>query len=511
MTPAAHIRTRAAAVLGRGLLLAATLALGACGDGSLPTDPPRPEARVVAIEVVGGTGQRIWSGRRSAKPFRVRVFDRGGLPVPGAEIVFRITGEASGDLSQPHALTDADGYAESWLDRTRSGAGTVVVEAGTGRAEIPFLVDRAPGRITILAGTGEVGLPGRLHPDSIIEARVLDTEDRPLAGQEVWFAASGQLSHAADTTDANGMVSVRLRRTDLSAGTGTVYAFVLGFPEVIASASRRLVRPVDRVVLVSVDGLRADAAERWTTPTLLRLAREGAVQPRAHAVSPSLTAPAHLSLLSGVKPAAHGVFGDELDFTPQMSDLDPLFRYASRRGRTTVAFMSREGPLAQFERALACRLAFGLDSLHLTAPNAAAVVDAAVESLADESLDLIFMHMPDPDLAGHRYGFNSPQYGAAVREVDAALERVRAAVEAVAGTLLIVTSDHGGGGAWGAYQHGSGSPEDIDVPVILWGARVAPGTLAPATLLDVAPTVLWALGMSPPRSYEGRPLLEGFR
>ena len=95
---------------------------------------------------------------------------------------------------------------------------------------------------------------------------------------------------------------------------------------------------------------------------------------------------------------------------------------------------------------------------------------------------------------------------------DAALERVRAAVAASPGALLIVTSDHGGGGAWGPYQHGSGSPEDVEVPLLIWGERVAAGTrLEPATLLDVAPTVLWALGMAPPYQYEGRPLLEGFQ
>jgi predicted AlkP superfamily pyrophosphatase or phosphodiesterase len=260
-----------------------------------------------------------------------------------------------------------------------------------------------------------------------------------------------------------------------------------------------------------VDGLRADAAERWAAPTLLRLAREGAAQLHTRAVAPTLTAPGHLSLLSGVRPSAHGVYGDELEYTKQMADLDPIFRYASRRGQRTVAFMSREGPLAQFERALACRLAFGLDSLYLTAPSAARVVDEASDALAEKANDLVFLHLPDPDLAGHRYGFTSPQYGAAVLAVDAALERVRAAVSAIPGTLLIVTSDHGGGGAWGPYQHGSGSPEDVEVPLLMWGARVAPGALPSTSLLDVAPTVLWALGMSPPSSYEGRPLLEGFR
>ena len=37
-----------------------------------------------------------------------------------------------------------------------------------------------------------------------------------------------------------------------------------------------MVAPASRVVLVSIDGLRADALDRWNAPTLRRLASEGA-------------------------------------------------------------------------------------------------------------------------------------------------------------------------------------------------------------------------------------------
>ena len=331
----------------------------------------------------------------------------------------------------------------------------MIAEAGDGRAELPFVVDPAAGKIRFLPGTGEVALPGHAHPDSVLTVLVSDTEGQPLAGHEVWFVAPGLLSQPADTTDEDGTASVRLRRTRLAAGGGDVYAFILAFPELLAHDARPLAAPAERVVLVSVDGLRADAAERWSAPTLLRLASEGASQRRASAVSPSLTTPGHLSLLSGVGPEAHGVYGEALEFTPEMAELEPVFKYAAQRGRKALAFVSGEGPLAEFETALACRLAFGLDSLYLTAPTAADVVAAAAPALADPTVDLIFLHLPDPDVAGHRYGFGSPQYGAAVRDVDSALEGLSSTLSESAGGLLVITSDHGGGGAWGPYQHGS--------------------------------------------------------
>jgi hypothetical protein len=386
-----------------------------------------------------------------------------------------------------------------------------VAEAGAGRAELPFVVDRAAGEIRFLPGNGKAGLPGQPHPDSVLVAVVIDTEGRPFANQEVWFAASGELSRARDTTDAEGRAETRLRRTQLAAGSGDVYAFILQFPGVLGRTTRPLLTPARRVVLVSVEGLRADALERWSAPTLRRLAREGGYAARALTVSPALTAPAHLSMLAGVPPEAHGILADELTFTAEMASLDPVFRYAAKQGHRAIAFMSREGPLAEFERALACRLAFGLESLQLTPPDAGAVVDAARGVLGDSAFDLVFLHFPDPSVAGHRYGYTSAQYGAAVAAVDAALARLVMEVARSSETVLIVTSDHGGGGAWGPYQHGSDAPEDNEVPLIVWGARAVPTAIAGASILDVAPTILWSLGIAPPPSYRGRVLLETFR
>jgi hypothetical protein len=491
------------------VVLLALLA-GGCGD-ALPTDPPRAEARVATIEVVSGAGQRIWSGRRSSAPFRVRALDAAREPVTGAEIAFAVKGEGGGHPSQPRALTDDLGYAESWLLGAKSGTGAIVVTAGGGRAELPFVVDRAAAEIQFVPGNGKPGLPGHQHPDSVLAVFVLDTDGLPLPGQEVWFSASGTLSRSVDTTDAQGRAETRLRATQLSAGSGDVYAFILSFPGVLGHTVRPVVAPARRAVLVSVEGLRADAIARWNAPTLRRLAREGGYAERALSVSPALTAPAHVSMLSGVPPETHGILADELSFTPAMATLDPIFRHAAKQGHRAIAYMSREGPLAEFERALACRLAFGLDSLRLTAPTADAVVDAAHAVLTDPEFDLVFLHLPDPSVAGHRFGFTSAEYGAAVAAVDQALARLVTAIGASPETLLVVTSDHGGGGAWGPFQHGSDAAEDTEVPLIVWGARVAPTRIAGATILDVAPTILWAIGMAPPVSYQGRPLLESFR
>lgn len=487
-----------------------TAVLVSCGDSEV-TGPSSPPV-ATRLEVVSGADQAIWSGRRSDAPFRVRAVGGGGEELPGVVVEFHVTGEGGGILSQPRAVTDGEGIAETFLMESLTGEGRVVATSGSGTAELAFEVLRAPGEIQFAEGTGELGLPGLPHPDSVVDVRVVDTFGEPLAGVEVWFAGSVTFSAFRDSTDADGWASTKIRKSGLWAGDQWIFAFILGFPEVTTRVNRPTHAAARRAILVSVDGLRGDAIARYGPPTLKRLVSEGAATTTARTVVPSLTIPAHLSLLAGVPPDRHGVFSDRIELTAEMAALDPLFRFARKLGRSAVAFMSSDGPLSGFQEALACRLAFGLDSLTLVEPSGAVIAEAAAQAVADSSLELIFLHIPDPDLAGHASGWMSPEYEAAVHRADSALARVlRSAGAPEDSVLVVVTADHGGGGDYGSHQHGSPADADVQIPLVLWGSGVAAATpLLDPTILDVAPTLLWALGMAPPGHYQGRILLEGF-
>lgn len=497
--------------VGRLASLALVTVVGGCGDGSPATAPEDdPTARVASIEVVSGANQEVLSGRRSPEPIRVRAADAGGEGVEGAVVDFALAGEGSAVLSQPRALTDSAGHAESYLLEPRSGDVVLSASANGVTVEVELQLRRAPAELRFEQASGAVGLPGMQHPDSVVRVQVRDGEDRPMGGVEVWFVGPPELSAVRDTSDAEGWATTTIRRTATGAGDGRVIAFVLGFSELTTSTVRRTAVPAERVVLVSVDGLRGDAIDRWNPPTLSALATGGAFTDRALTVSPSLTTPAHLSLLGGVVPEDHGIFSEELAFTAEMASLEPLFRRADDRGVIAEAFMARGGPLEDFEVVLQCRIAFGLDSLTLAEPDAGAIVDAAGPALEDPTRRLLFLHLPDPDAAGHAHGFDSPEYGQAVVRADAAVQRI---VDRLGeDDLLVVTSDHGGGGAFGGHQHGSDADADMRIPILLHGARVVPGrALGEASILDVAPTVLWALGFAPPAQYDGEILLDGFR
>lgn len=503
--PAAFLPTRT-------LLLAAVSLLPAgCGEAT-PTraEAGEPADRVTHLDFVAGHGQEILGGRRSPEPFRIRATDVLGEPVPGAVVEFQLTGLGGGILSQPRALTDSSGEAETYLLRARGGRAILHARSGVAAIAMELEVIRAPGELVFEDATGAVGLPQMPHPDSIVRVRVFDTEGVPLGGVPVFFVGPPGLSRVSDTTDTRGWASTVVRRAARSAGPGEVFAFLPDFPELTTSTSRPVEAAARRVVLVSMDGLRADALQRYSPPTLTRLAAEGASSSRARTVLPSLTAPAHLSLFSSVPPEGHGILGDNISYTEEMASLDPLFRHGSRHGLRARAFMARESPLEKFEVALQCKLAFGLDSLTLADPGPGRIVDAALPALADPEVEMLFVHLPDPDRAGHAYGFESPEYRDAVLGADAALADL---VDALGPeTLLIVTSDHGGGGAYGSHQHGSDADADVRIPLVLRGPRVVPGSdPGEASILDVAPTILWALGLAPPVGYEGEILLDVFR
>lgn len=104
-------------------------------------------------------------------------------------------------------------------------------------------------------------------------------------------------------------------------------------------------------------------------------------------------------------------------------------------------------------------------------------------------------------------------YAAEVRAVDAALGAFLARLAAdglLADTLVLVVADHGehlgGAGDLGEFGHASSSPATSRVPFVAFGPSRPPHVPADATLANVAPTVLEALGVTLPDRMEAASL-----
>ena len=266
----------------------------------------------------------------------------------------------------------------------------------------------------------------------------------------------------------------------------------------------------EHVILISIDGLRPDAIEQFGAQTLLRLMDGGSYSLAASTIMPSKTLPSHTSMLTGVTAETHGISWNTWD--PDrlgLVEVPTVFRLAHDAGMTTAAFVAK----AKFRHLLDPDVVdyFEAPRQNATTWMAARTVERAVTYLRHERPNLMFVHFGEPDFAGHTIGWMSQAYGWAVHQADAGVARIVEAADATYGAgnyTIVITADHGGH----ARTHGSASTDDRRIPWIAYGAGVRPGSeLMPGIrTMDTAATLLWALGLSVPEEWAGRPVVSAF-
>ena len=88
------------------------------------------------------------------------------------------------------------------------------------------------------------------------------------------------------------------------------FALFLGFLALGPLWASEPTRLSDHVVLISIDGFRPDwyRESQWPAPTLQHMAANGVSVDEVHNIFPSVTYPSHTSIITGAKPARHGIF-----------------------------------------------------------------------------------------------------------------------------------------------------------------------------------------------------------
>lgn len=261
--------------------------------------------------------------------------------------------------------------------------------------------------------------------------------------------------------------------------------------------------PTDRlVVIVSVDGLRPDAIAATDTPTFDRLIAGGTRATDCRTILPSSTLPSHTSMLTGLKPSRHGVvLWNSRDESRGPIKATTCLELAGRAGYETTMVVGKDK---------LWHLSRGVDHYERPAYEARTVVEAAVRRFREAPRPgLAFLHLADPDGAGHRHGWMSQEQLAAVRDVDGALALLLEGLEAAGlleRTTLLVSADHGGHGE----THGTWLDVDMHIPWIAWGRGVREGHAFERriTTYDTAATALDLLGVEVPADWDGKPVAE---
>ncbi len=136
--------------------------------------------------------------------------------------------------------------------------------------------------------------------------------------------------------------------------------------------------------------------------------------------------------------------------------------------------------------------------------SAPALTDAAVAAIGSGQYALLVLNFANPDMVGHTGSLAAAI--TAVETVDAGLGRIKAAIAAQGGWLL-VTADHGNCELM--RDPATGGPHTAHttnpVPVLLFGPTNRP--MQAGRLADVAPTLLELTGLAAPAEMTGRSLL----
>src|SRR5690606_26052337 len=137
--------------------------------------------------------------------------------------------------------------------------------------------------------------------------------------------------------------------------------------------------------------------------------------------------------------------------------------------------------------------------------SAGEVTDRLEAAILSGKYDLIVCNYANPDMVGHTGVMDAAL--AAVETIDAALGRLRAAIEKTGGVML-VTADHGNIEMMEdpATKEPFTAHTTLDVPVIVVNGP-ARATLENGRLADVAPTMLDLMGIPAPAAMTGHSLL----
>lgn len=313
------------------------------------------------------------------------------------------------------------------------------------------------------------------------------------------------------------------------------------------AAERRRGRGGPPILLVSIDALRADlgGAAAADVPALARLAAE-AESYAAHYASATWTKPSHASLLTGERPAVHGVIHGASSLDPAVATVAERLRAEGYATGGLVHDCTWLDPRWGFGR--------GFDSYRSLPWGAGPLGRSALDWMAAhrERPFFFFLHVFDAHSDFHRLPYEGPGvtrrtveerfglagygcrqgncatdllvalddgrvppapdeaevlrflYAAGLRDVDGMLALLRRDLEELGlwdDLLVVVTSDHGEL----LLEHGRtlhGHPWEEVARVPLWikwpgGERAGRRVEVPTSGLDVTPTLLAAAGVDP--------------
>jgi arylsulfatase A-like enzyme len=271
------------------------------------------------------------------------------------------------------------------------------------------------------------------------------------------------------------------------------------------------VEPPLSVLLITIDTLRADRVGAYgdskaRTPALDALARQGVVFERAYTPAP-ITLPAHVSVMTGLLPPAHGVRGNgAFALGPAVPTLAEVLKASGLR---TAAFvggfpLSRRFGLSRgFDEYDDAMTKAGGVNYDFAERRGRDVVDAATRWMsANPGPVFVWVHLFDPHAPYDpppEFRTDDP-YRDEIASADAAVSTLMSAWDARGGrSVVVATSDHGEAfGEHGEWSHSLFVYDTtLHVPLLVRAPGFEAGKRSRTSvgLTDIAATIVEAAGL----------------
>jgi predicted AlkP superfamily pyrophosphatase or phosphodiesterase len=226
-----------------------------------------------------------------------------------------------------------------------------------------------------------------------------------------------------------------------------------------APPPHRVESPYSPLILVSLDGFRPDYLQRGLTPTLNRIAADGVRADAMRPAFPTLTFPNHYTMVTGLYPDHHGIVnnrftdpasGKKFVYKDRTTTADPswwggepLWVTLEKQGRH-AATMFWPGSDVAIEN-IRPTFWFAFDG-KITANERVDRVLTWLDLPREQRPEFVTLYLDNADHGGHDHGPDSPEVNQALRDLDAALERLVDGLKQrglAADANLVIVSDHG--------------------------------------------------------------------
>jgi len=412
--------------------------------------------------------------------------------------------------------TDPAGHGRQVIRRDGRSRDALLLPVG---GSVTWSLDPEPGRLLRLA---VASAPVAGAEDAVVELTI------HAGGARLWQETVG-----GGWTEIRAPLPDRAREIQVTLGAGAPAGWLaLATPEIVGAAGEG----PRRVVAIAVDTLRPDhlathGYPRTTTPALDAFAREAVVFENARAPAPR-TRPSMQAALTGREPhRSGGTLGAALQrggFTTAgivaNVHLSEAFGFARGYGDWTLDDAADAGE--QVDRALRWLSGHATEDtfllLHLMDPHTFYLAPephrdrftGGAGLLPDRYNRWMVARWAAQGLTDAQRDWIRGRYDGELAYMDAEIARLLAGLEALPGqTLTAVFSDHGEE-FWehGGFEHNHSLYDEV-VRALLW--LRAPGgwsggphrRAAAVSLIDLAPTLLAAAGITPPDDMDGASLL----